>query len=244
MRRYDRYWTVACVGITAGTAAGCEYIPSSIVIDTDKLYADIQVVGEEKTTEVRVLLQQDGEDGPVVPLVAGDSLRATKSGKSTNDFTKALDGSYRATLKGSESGAKVIVALERSEAESADKSSAVLPEAFELALAMDSDEVARGNNVHIAWDGTSDKDDEIAWSVKGDCIDAANNTTKDDGEVAIGTQQIQVADGWKGSTCEVTITLERAADGVIDPAFGRGGKVSVYQRRTVVFTSTPGIEEE
>ncbi|MBN1608985.1 MAG: hypothetical protein JW940_20325 [Polyangiaceae bacterium] len=244
MRRYDRYWIVACVGITAGAAAGCESIPSSIVVDTDQIYADIQVVGGDDNTEVDVLLREGGEDGNVLPLVPGDRLRATKNGKTTNRFTKTVDGSYLGTLKGSEGGAKVTVALDRSEADSADNSTAVLPEAFTLSLDMESDEIVRGNNVHIAWDGTSDQADEIAWSVEGECIDAATGTTKDDGEVAIGTQQIQVSDGWRGSTCEVTITLERVGDGVIDSKFGKGGKVTAYQRRTVVFTSTPGIEEE
>jgi hypothetical protein len=244
MRRYNRYWTVACVGITAVAAAGCESIPSSIVVDTDDIYADISVVGGDKSTDIGVLLKEDGEDGDVLKLVPGDHLKATKNGETTTEFTKAGDGSYHATLKGSESGAKVTVAFERDEADDANKSTAVLPEAFSLKLDMDDSEITRDNNVHIAWDGTADKDDEITWSVQGECIDAATGTTKDDGEDAIGTRQILVADGWKGSSCEVTITLERFADGVIDPKFGRGGTVVAIQRRTVVFTSTPGIEEE
>ncbi len=243
MRRYNRHWTVACVGITVGAAAGCENIPSSIVVDTDKLYADIQVVGGDEDTDVGVLLRQDGEDGPIQDLVPGDSLKATKSGKTTTRFTKAPDGWYHGTLKGSESGAKVTVAFEREEADSADNSRAVLPEAFTLTLDMDSEEIARGNNVHIAWDAPSEERADITWAVQGSCIEAATDTTRDDGEVAIGTQQIQVSDGSKGSTCDVTITLERIADGIIDPKFGKGGKVVAYQRRTVVFTSTPGIEE-
>ena len=243
MRRYNRYWTVACVGITAGAAVGCENIPSSIVLDTDDIYADIQVVGGDESTDVGVLLREDGETGPVLDLVPGDTLKATKTGKTTVEFVKHEDGRYHGTLKGSESGAEVTVAFEREEARNANHSTAELPEAFSLKLDMESDEVARGNNVHIAWDAPSEEGEDITWSVQGSCIDAATGTTKDDGEVAIGTRQIQVSDGWKGSTCEVTIMLERAADGVLDKEFGRGGKVVAYQRRSVVFTSTPGIEE-
>jgi len=243
MRRHTRYWTVACVGITAGAAVGCEDIPSSIVVDTDDIYADIQVVGGDKSTDVGVLLREDGETGLVLRLVPGDALKATKSGTTTAEFIRHEDGRYHGTLKGSESGAKVTVAFERKEADSANKSTAKLPEAFSLKLDMESNKIARGNNVHIAWDAPSEEGDDITWSVEGSCVDAATGATKDDGEVAIGTRQIQVSDGWKGSTCEVTITLERVADGVLDSRFGRGGSVEAYQRRSVVFTSTPGIEE-
>lgn len=244
MRRSNRYWTLAWVGIAASSVAGCEEdIPGSNVVDTDEIYAEIEIVGREDRTEVGVLLRQDGPEGLALSLVPGDALVASKGGKKTKTFTKDAEGRYHGALNGSETGAEVVVGFERDEADSALASKGVLPEAFSLNLDMESTELARGNNVPVAWD-PGPAATEITWRVNGSCIQSASGTTRDDGQNAIGTQQIKVGSDSRGATCDVEISLERVAEGVIDSKFGKGGKVSVAQRRTVVYTSTPGVGEE
>jgi hypothetical protein len=244
MRWYNRFWTLACVGIATSAVAGCEGdIPGSNVVDTDQIYADIQVVGGDESTDVGVLMKQGGADGTLLTLVPGDELRASLGGKQVSRFTKDGSGRYHATLKGSATGAKVTVGLDRSEADSANNSTAVLPEAFSLQLDMDGAELARGNDVPLVWDAASSPGD-ITWSVKGTCVESTTGTLKDDGSGSIGTGQIKLAPGNKGTTCDVSISLERSAPGTLDPKFGKGGQIVAYQRRTVTLSSTPGIEEQ
>lgn len=242
MRWFNFLRTVSVVGFGATLVSGCgEEDVDSDAIKTKGMHAIITAVASGNgETVVTAQLRVGGDNGTIVELSSGDTLVGTVDGE-----TKTLGAiedreKYRATFDTDAADTEIQVSFEREEDEDAPDSSVTLPDPFSI-LDLEEEEVQRGDDVLITWEPEGSGD--INWSLDGDCVWTADGTTSDDGSHTLTAEDVEVLGTDEGENCEVTVTLERAASGSVDPAFEEGGTIRAYQRRSVSFTSTPGPGE-
>jgi hypothetical protein len=100
--------------------------------------------------------------------------------------------------------------------------------------------VSREDELVIGWD-PFETADIMSWSADGTCIEPESGGFGDDpGLLAFGEGffQKQVGEDIPDS-CDVTVTITRTRDGVLDPGYGKGGTIRAAQTRSVTFVSVP-----
>ncbi|MBA3455080.1 MAG: hypothetical protein H0T42_18465, partial [Deltaproteobacteria bacterium] len=83
--------------------------------------------------------------------------------------------------------------------------------------------------------------DLMSWEAKGDCIDVAGGmVTGDPGSFSVPANTLMKRMGTGiADTCMVTIEVRRTRVGVLDPGYGKGGRMVGVQSRTIMVTSNP-----
>jgi hypothetical protein len=242
--KQDRASTGSALGVLLLVGiAGCtlEEVDSD-AIRTQGMYADVLAIAPgDGTTLVRVDLTVGGASGTKVHLVGEDALVA-EAGDALEGLSRRARGRYEALLAGDAPGT-ISVRLERGPDDDTAGGSAELPEPFAMQLATDdSVGINRSTPVVAQWDPGVDGG-SIDWAVEGRCVWADSGTTPDDGELTLGPEHVRVRPTRTGDDCEVQLTLERGAQGDVDPQLEPGSRFRALQRRGVTFVSTPALNE-
>ena len=188
-------------------------------------------------------LREGGEDGTIHRVCPGEQLTASLAGDTQTLTSIDNRTRYRTVFGHDESDAEVKVSFSRKENEDASNSVVVLPLTCQVWLAESmGTQVVRGNNIYVEWD-PSGLEEDILWYVDGICVGSTNGQTPDDGSFTLGTQHVQVAEGSEGAECDVTITLERNAEGTVDSQFGQGGTITAQRQCSTTYLSLPKATE-
>jgi hypothetical protein len=241
---------VAALGL-----AGCAEVVDSGNVATEGMYAEFAVGADGSgETVVASTLRVGGDDSNTfVELSSSDSLIAFQDGESEalTEFNGALGSvHYSATFThvgNDDEDAHYRVAFLRTQVEgaecqgvSAPDSSVTLAAPFTLTAptAAASHSRTGAGAFDVEWSNTELDDLEI-W-VSGDCIiTRLFMPLTDAGIYTIDEDEIESLPGSEGSTCDITLSVERVRDGDLDSNFGEGGYVVSRQYREVTFSSTP-----
>jgi hypothetical protein len=257
----------AFASLLLGATWSCTETVGSAGVTTDRIVPEIAITADGSglsLVDVRLRLDED-DANTFIELEGADRLQASTSDEvQALELVDTPTNTYSALLLGDERDTPVVVSLERMEpAENAPTSMVSLPSEF--AITFPSMEVSRAfGTVAFVW-AASELDEaaqaqvpgldaavladaaapDVSWSLNGECIQPLSGETEDDGEHAIGPGMLLVTPGAPGldplsaPACLVTVTVERARRGTLDPAFIRGGEIVARQIRSAVFLSLP-----
>ena len=146
---------------------------------------------------------------------------------------------YRARFDTAKVGDTFIVALERTDLQSATNSSALLPEAFVINTPVSGEPITRGAGLVISW---SPVQAGASVDLKGAIACRAGSTGSWAQTLASDTGTVIIPAGTftePSATCDLLITVDRTLQGRIDPNYGGGGKMLAHQLRFVTIKSIP-----
>jgi hypothetical protein len=234
MRWYYAMLIAACAAATFGCSE--EDVDSS-AIRTEGIYARFELVGDGNDTEVTADIRVGGDGGTVIDLTGNDELVVT-SGDERRTMS-GRDGDYSVTMSGSDDGQEFVIAFNRGpEDEGAPNSTAILPDGFTIGGISSGEEVSRDDAVTVTWD-PSGTDDDMRWSLDGDCLFEEDGEMGDSGELDLTASIYDLHQDDEETTCEAKLIIERRRSGHLDPAYGEGGGVMAIQRRSIRFVSAP-----
>lgn len=227
-------WMV--LGLVAA-AFGCSESVESTDIRTSGIYPEITVTANGSgSSRVQVRLKVGGSNSnTLVDLKGGDELTATVDGD-----TKVLDETskqtYTASFPTDDEGTEFTIAFMREDDDSAPASTVTLPAPFTVSVSPT--EASRASDdVDVEWDPPAGGNVEL--SMSGNCVQSEDDDVPDDGSHTITADSIETFESDKDESCTVSVGLERAQRGNIDPAFTEGGMIEALQVRSDSFTSTP-----
>jgi hypothetical protein len=211
------------------------------------MYADFYAVTDSAAQlSIETSLRIGGDDGTYAELTGADRLFVNANESSlelSHDQRGANRHFYLAQLENIAEEAEIQIEFSRaSDKESALNSFAFLPPGFTPALELEDDdsELSRDLPLNITWDNQGD---QMHWDVEGDCIWSRSGVVTDIARLTLSNDEIEVKNLDEGDSCVVTLTLERQNKGIIDQAFGEGGRFLAVNRRQLEFVSTPGADE-
>ncbi|MBN2191946.1 MAG: hypothetical protein JW751_03955 [Polyangiaceae bacterium] len=225
------------IAVLGALAFACTEDVDSTDVRTSGVYAEMEVVaagdGESRLT---VRLSVGGDDSNTYLEMAGDDELVATDGDRERELGKS-GTSYRTTFDTEAGGTEFTVSFNRGpDDDSAPDSHGTLPDPFEI------DEVpsriSRAESIVITY-GPSDSDDDMEWSIDGDCMFRNGDDMSDSGTLELSANDYDVVNDDEDESCTATLCFERSREGEIDPAFGEGGEFIAIQRRCVSFTSTP-----
>ena len=231
---------IAVISLALFTATACTSVESSD-IKTSGIYADLWAVSDgEGTSYSEAILRVGGAtSNTFVTLSEGDDLTATVA-EVTENMTEQNIGeiySYRADFSTADADVDYVIALERTEDESAPSSVMSLP----LPFVMDpvGSEYSRDDDdIVLTWDNQQSEIMKI-W-IEGTCIhNQYHDNETDAGIYTISSDSLEPIDPEANANCEIEITLWRSRPGDVDSAYGEGGVAWGYQRRKITTLSTP-----
>ncbi len=170
-------------------------------------------------------------------LEGGDQLAMTIGGAPVALSERSLLGAYQyvGTASAVAGGAGVVVGYNRADGVDAPRTRGAVPAAFTLGAS--ATRFSRADGLTLTFNGVSGADEltVAVRSVEG-CFDAF--TERGAGTATTlslpPTRFVLTAGG--PATCNVEVTARAVARGTPDPAFGRGGLVTVSQVRTLALT--------
>ena len=152
-----------------------------------------------------------------------------------NDFAAP----YRARFDTAKVGDTFIIALERTDYNSAPNSSVALPESFAVTAPASGGTVVRSAALDINWSPvqvTAQVKVTANMTCPAEIIDTWSAApTADTGTITIPAGVFTNASG----TCDLVITIDRYLQGVVDPNYGQGGTIRAHQFRFVKVKSNP-----
>ena len=227
-------WIV--LGLVA-TAFGCSESVESTDVKTTGIYPEITVTADGSgSSRVRVRLKVGGSNSnTLLDLTGGDELTATVDGD-TKVLDETSDETYTATFPVDEEGTEFTIAFTREDDDSAPASTVTLPAPFTM-LASPPEASRATDDVDIDWDPPAGGN--VEFSMSGDCVKMDQDDLPDDGSHTITADSIETFEDDEDESCTVSVGLERAQRGNIDPAFTEGGRIEALQVRSDSFTSTP-----
>lgn len=208
---------------------------------THGIYADIgaQATGTGTTTVHATLYFGSPVNLNFVDLTGTDELIASNGAQDkVMTETSILNiVSHTATFSTDANGAQFVVDFQRTVDSGAPESVATLPAKF--AIEPTSANVSRGSALTLQW-GPAGGADPMSWEASGDCIDIATGAIS--GDTGVATLPVGTFHKRMGATvadqCNVTVSITRTKDGLLDSHYGKGGNVSGKQTRSVTFNST------
>lgn len=229
----------AVVVVALGTVGACTKVDSENIL-TRGIYADIaaRTTGKGTTTVSATLYLEDPANLNFVDLTGDDTLIAINGAQSKEMIEQDILShvSHHAEFLTDVAGEEFVVDFQRTVDGGAPQSIATLPTAFDL-LQIGAP-VSRAQELVIEWSPAIGS--EMTWELSGPCIDfVTGGTSADTGLATISANTIKKTMGQNiPDSCEVTVTVTRTLEGVLDPGFGKGGVVVGEQVRTLTFTST------
>jgi hypothetical protein len=218
-------------------AFGCSESVESTDVKTTGIYPEITVTADGSgSSRVRVRLKVGGSNSnTLLDLTGGDELTATVDGD-TKVLDETSDETYTATFPTDEEGTEFTIAFTREDDDSAPESTVTLPAPFTMSVSPT--EASRASDdVDVEWDPPATGN--LEFSLSGNCIKSQDDDLPDDGSHTITADSIETFKDDEEESCTVSVELERAQRGNIDPAFTEGGMIKALQVRSDSFTSTP-----
>lgn len=235
---------------SAAGLGGCAHTSSSDVA-TDALYADMAVSadGSGQTIATAALKVGGATSNDFLDLSNTDTLVATadSSNQQTMVREEALGAVwYQAIFAVDSAGTLFQIAFNRQPNSnmpnpvSAPDSHVTLPAPFAITAPAQNAQYSRASDpVTVTWSG-SGQTDPMSYVATGDCVEALSQTiSSDSGTLTIPAGTIVPHSGQGATSCTVTIKIYRSRAGTIDPAYGKGGKISGTQVRSIDILSKP-----
>lgn len=220
----------------AGCCGMCNETTRSENVRTEGLAADITIGARSaRETSVSARLRVGGPLSNLYPEIAGgDRLEAVNgAGTVALTLTKPLFGAmtYDGVLPGDSGGRAVAVRFLRATNTSALGTHVDMPASFAVTSPAEDERFSAAQpSLVVTW--APPGRGSLAWSLRGACIlDQHGGVPDDRGQLPLVLAAAPTADGGPPMGCKVTLVLERAARGVVDPAFGEGGSISATQTR-------------
>jgi hypothetical protein len=229
--------------LTLSALVACEAV-DSVDVMTDGVYADITAEAEgDGTTRTSAILRVGGAtSNTFMELVETDTLTAS-TGDETQTMIDTSIGDFHAYVADFDVEAEdteFVVAFEREVDESAPNTTMSLPALFDVTGPEEAVTFSRSEeDITLTWE-PSGSEDEMYWSVTGDCFyDAEGEIDGDPGTVVVEAGALESVDEDEPTTCEATLTLTRSRLGDLDPNYGEGGAVFGRQIRSVDVLVSP-----
>ncbi len=195
-------------------------------------------------TVVTGALHVASSTGTPLELKGSDELLTKVAAESKALGSTNTQGLYRGSFGTEAANAKVVVDFNRApEDVSAPGSEVTLPAPFTLSLdgLAAGSAIQRGKDVNLKMDPAGMGN--VSWSLSGTCIWDKSGTAGDDGTIMIPAADVDATLSGEGTTCEVTVVIDRVNQGTLASQFKEGGSISARQRRAVAFNSTPAPGE-
>lgn len=234
-----RLLSVGCAAIWLG----CTDV-SSADLKTQGITARLLVAadGTGATTSTAVL-NVDTNLTDFVQLASGDTLVTDVSTQSEPMASENVGGviTYSAAFTGQDApGTQYTVVFNRAAGNaSAPASVATIPQPFNISP-LTRQTFSRANDDIVLQYATSGSTDQMSWSISGSCLNvlAGQTLSGDPGTFTITKGSLVSKAAGGDQNCQATLTLTRAREGTLDPAYG-GGSIYGQQQRSVTFTSSP-----
>lgn len=229
------------------TLAACSQAKSGD-IKTDAIHADIRIDATgDGSSRARTTLTVGGAtsttyleltDGDTLIATAGTTQQVQQRGTAlgviwydTSFSTAAADTPYKiAFIRTGAAGS--------CNATSAPNSHVTLPAPFSLTAPIAGTAVARTAAIAVTWTGAAPE--PMRLSAEGVCIQPyALDVPGGASSATIAAGALKDLDEKKPASCEVTIGLARSRNGVLDPGYGSGGRITATQSRSLSITSSP-----
>ncbi len=233
----------AILFLTLASLVACEAVDSTDVM-TDGVYADISAEAEgDGSTRTSAILRVGGStSNTFLELVESDSLTASTGEDSQTMIDQSIGDfhAYVAEFDVDAEDTEFVVAFDREVDESAPNTVMSLPAQFDLTGPEEAVTVSRSQEeITISWE-PSGSDDEMLWSVTGDCFfDADGGVDGDPGTVTVEAGTLESTDEDEPATCEATLTITRSRVGSLDENYGEGGTAFGRQVRSVDILVSP-----
>lgn len=214
-------------------------------IETHGIYADLRATADGTgSTQLYAALKVGGAtSNDFVEVVGDDSIvgihDATTQPMAKNEALGAIW--YTTSFAVDTAGSAFKISFNRGPSHvSAPESNATLPAPFSITGPAGGATFSRATDaIPLTW-AASGGTDPMSYSMIGDCIVAKGEALPaDNGSYSIPAGSIQPAQNQTGTTCQVTIQIQRTRAGTIDPAYGEGGAFTASQVRTVTVLSAP-----
>jgi hypothetical protein len=217
-------------------------------VKTDAIYASISVdANGDGTSRARTSLKVGGStSNTFLDLTDGDTLLASAD---TTQQVQRKESSlgviwYDTTFSTAVADATYKISLMRTgaagscNATSAPNSHVTLPAPFTLTAPTAGSAVARTAAINVTWTGPAPE--QMHLTAEGLCVqpfslDVPGGATS----ATIAAGALKDLDAKKPASCEVTIALSRSRNGVLDPNYGSGGRITATQSRSLSITSSP-----
>ncbi|MBL8620477.1 MAG: hypothetical protein JNK64_04210 [Myxococcales bacterium] len=221
-------------------AAACDNAPSSDYPTSETgIFVDV-TVDSAGAADATVGLTADNPallEVTYLRLEGGDALAMTIGGRAVALSERTLLGAYQyvGTATDVADRAPLVVAYDRADGQDAPATHGAVPDAFDLGATATRFRRADGLQLTFSRIGGADELVVSLRSVEG-CFEPftergpATATT-----VAISPARFVLTPGGP-ATCNVEVTARAVAHGAPDPAFGRGGLVTLAQVRTLALT--------
>ena len=220
----------------------CENVDSTDVM-TSGVYADIKATADGSgQTLVKTTLRVGGSNSNTfLDLVGDDKLIASQADDSQDMERKSLFGSvwYEKNFAVDAEDTPFKVAFIRTADSGAPESTMTLPAPFHITAPAASTNFSRSSDdIQLTWE-SSGTADSMHLNLDGDCIRILHkDLSGDTGSYTIAHDDIELAsDADEGTSCEITLSLERRRVGHLDPGYGEGGVITAVQTRSVKMMS-------
>lgn len=215
----------------------CTSVKSSSVV-TEAMTPEFSAIADGDQLVVQAQFRVDGSDSATfIELAEGDRLKVIY-GDSEQELNTELFGTmyrYQTTFDLSEGREDIRFVFERADGTIAENNIVSIPLLFDMESPVDTTILTREDSLDIRW-RAEDSEDKLHILIDGMCLDAH----KDVVDISQGEYPIPVyALHWniladEGESCELTITLERRAEGSLDPVFEEGSIYSAQRQSRVV----------
>lgn len=220
--------------------AACDNAPSSDYPTSETgIFVDVAVDSAGKA-DATVGLTADNPallEVTYLRLEGGDALALTLGGRAVPLSERSLLGAYQyvGTATGVADRAVLGVAYDRADGQDALATRGAVPDAFDLGATATRFSRADGLQLDFSRVGGADELVVSLRSVEG-CFDAFTERGPATATaLAIPAARFVLTPGGP-ATCNVEVTARAVAHGTPDPAFGRGGLVTLSQVRTLALT--------
>jgi hypothetical protein len=142
---------------------------------------------------------------------------------------------YEAELDVADEDTDIFVLLEREPPHQSAWLAGTFPPSFEIEP-LDEESVSRSDDVQVQWDPVS-PDDELELAIRGDCVEDAWTEV----EIDTGSHTIEAGTivGGDLTSCAVDLEITRSREGVVNVALHPESEITLQQRRSFSFESTP-----
>ncbi len=220
----------------------CENVDSSDVM-TSGVYADINATADGSGhTLVQTSLRVGGaHSNTFLDLVDDDKLTVSQGDDVQQMERQSLFAKvwYEKSFAVDAADTPFTIAFTRTVDQGAPNSSLTLPAPFEISAPAEDAHFSRmSDDIVVSWDPAGSTD-SMRLSLDGNCIRILQkDLSGDDGQYTIAHDDIELSsDADEGTSCTLTLTLQRRRVGQLDPGYGEGGQITGMQTRTIEIQS-------
>ncbi|WP_462163292.1 hypothetical protein [Pseudoalteromonas xiamenensis] len=215
-------------------------------VATEAIWGEFKVTSDGNRARLVAELNVDGSNGNNLKLTDGDKLYATASGvtKELVEDIDFFDVDYQAYFDETKSNASYSIVFERQKSAQKLISTVQLPESFTIFAPQKSQSFNLKDSLFISWQGlSSGKSIDFSYSASCSAKDGGSYSTSTSVSAIVDNGNYQFSfdqfEGLKdeqinrGKPCEVTLSLRRRNEGIIDSKYKSGSRISAEQIRTV-----------